>query len=907
MSQPVDGICVDGSSYLFRAYYAMPPLTTSQGMPSGAIYGVINMLKRLIKDHPNTPIAVVFDAKGPTFRHDMYPSYKANRDEMPSELAQQIAPLHKIIQAMGFPLIVAEGVEADDVIGTLVTNASDQGLSILISTGDKDMAQLVSERITLINTMTDVVLDPSGVHDKFGVQPHQIIDYLALMGDSSDNIPGIPKVGPKTAAKWLAKYETLDNLVAHADEITGKVGESLRENLDQLALSKTLVTIKTDVKLDCTMDQLRMASPDVATLQQWYATLEFKAWLQALQSSSPLESSEPASTKRSAAKAETDTIYELVLDQASATRWFDQLSQADVFALDVETTGLDDMCADWVGVSVAIESGRAAYIPLRHDYEGAPSQVDETWFKEQLQVLLGDKKTHLIGHNLKYDLKILTRMGVTVRAMCDDTLLMSYVLHNVTTRHDMDTLAQRFLNHTTTTFEDIAGKGAKQKTFNQIALEEAAPYAAEDADITLRLYQLFQANFNQSPELASVYNTIEKPMLQVLTAMELQGVLIDSALLNQQSDSLGKEIDQLEKQAHELAGEIFNLASPKQLQTILFDKHGLPIIKKTPKGQPSTAEAVLQELAQDYPLPEVIVRYRGLAKLKSTYTDKLPQQVNPITRRVHTHYNQAVTSTGRLSSNDPNLQNIPIRTEQGRQIRQAFVAPTGKKIVAADYSQVELRIMAHLSQDAGMLDAFSKGVDIHQATAAEVFGVDPSDVTAEQRRHAKAINFGLLYGMSAFGLSKQLQVDRQSAQHYMDAYFARYPAVLAYMESSRESAKEKGYVTTLLGRQLMMPDIQSSNGLRRKAAERAAINAPLQGTAADIIKLAMINIAQTIDQQATGMTMIMQVHDELIFEVDESDLEACVPIIRQAMETVYPLSVPLLVDIGIGCNWDEAH
>ncbi len=891
-------VLVDGSSYLFRAYYAMPSLTTQQGFPSGAIYGVINMLKRLLKDYPTAEVIVIFDTKGKTFRHELYPEYKANRAEMPVELAQQIEPLHEIIEAMGFPLIKVPGVEADDVIGTLASGFSKVGQAVLISTGDKDMAQLVNQQVTLVNTMTNQVLDCAGVKKKFGVRPDQIIDYLALVGDTSDNVPGIPKVGPKTAAKWLQQYDSVAGIMEHAEAIKGKVGEYLRTHLEQLVLSQELVTIQRLVALPA-IETWAMSPPNHAVLKTWYAELDFSTWLKELPAA-PVE-------EDGVLHVVNENSYEVILEKEACLSWVDKIQQAEVFALDVETTSLDDMSAELVGISLAVAPGEAAYIPLRHDYPEAPEQLDRHWVLEQLKPILQDKTRRVVGHNIKYDWKVLRRAGLEILAHCEDTLLQSYVLHNVTVRHDMDTLAEKFLGYQTTTYESVAGKGAKQKTFNEITLDIAAPYAAEDADITLQLFCQFEQALKAEPTLQSVYQKVEQPLLSVLMHMEYHGVLLDSDLLCRQSADLSVEIERLEKEAHQLAGAPFNLASPKQLQEILFEQLKLPVIKKTPKGQPSTAEAVLQELAADYPLPKVIVQYRSLAKLKSTYTDKLPLQVNAQTGRVHTHYNQAVTSTGRLSSNNPNLQNIPVRTAEGRRIRQAFIAPKGKVIVAADYSQVELRIMAHCSQDKGMVQAFEQGLDIHQSTAAEVFGVAVEAVTLEQRRHAKAINFGLLYGMSAFGLSKQLNVDRQAAQHYIDSYFSRYPAVLAYMESARQQAADQGYVTTMIGRRLMIPEIQSSNGMRRKAAERAAINAPLQGTAADLIKLAMIQLHVKIPATGLDMTLMMQVHDELVFEVKQSDQAAAMALIRESMEQVMALSIPLIVDIGVGDNWEVAH
>ena len=887
-------ILVDGSSYLFRAYHALPPLMTSHGQPTGAIYGVMNMLRKLQNDYAPEYMAVIFDPRGPTFRKEMYAEYKANREKMPDELAQQIEPLHKLIKASGMPLIIVDGVEADDVIGTLVKQAEQQGLQTLVSTGDKDMAQLVNEQVTLVNTMTDKVMDIEGVQEKFGVKPEQIIDYLTLVGDTSDNIPGVPKVGPKTAAKWLQQYGSLENIIEHAEEIKGKVGENLRNHLSMLPLARDLVTIKTDVTLEVGPAELKLNSPDNSTLLQMFQNLEFKRWIAELQ-----EDTIPAS--------EATQDYTLVLDQKVFDQWVTKLQAADEIAFDTEATSLDAMRADMVGLSFAVKQGEAAYVPVAHTYSDAPAQLDRQQVLAALQPILNDPTKTIVGQNLKYDLKILRQQGIEIQAKMRDTLLESYVLNSTSSRHDMDTLAITYLGHATIKYEDVAGKGAKQVTFDQVDLAQAGPYAAEDADITLQLDHKLMQQITAEESCLKVFNDIEMPLMPVLMNMEYNGVLIDKTLLEQQSEVLAKRLTELKAEVFTIAGEEFNLDSPKQLQHILFEKLKIPIIKKTPKGQPSTAEPVMQELALDYPLPKLILEYRSLSKLKSTYTDKLPLQINPHTGRVHTHYNQAVTSTGRLSSKDPNLQNIPVRTEEGRKIRKAFIAPPGHKIVAADYSQVELRIMAHLSGDPTLLKAFANGLDVHRATAAEVFGVKHDEVTPEQRRHAKAINFGLMYGMSAFGLSRQLNVGRDAAQEYMDVYFHRYPKVHDYMEQARKMAAKKGYVETLFGRRLYVPDIKSNNTQRRMAAERAAINAPLQGTAADIIKLAMLCIQDWLDEADIQVRMIMQVHDELVFEVAEALVSDAQAHIRGCMEGAVQLDAPLLVDIGVGVNWDEAH
>lgn len=893
-------ILVDGSSYLFRAFHALPPLENSKGQPTGAVYGVINMLNKLVAEYKPEHIAVIFDAKGKTFRNDLYKEYKANRPPMPDDLRSQIKPLHELVEALGFPLIVVPEVEADDVIGTYARQATQQNIDTLISTGDKDIAQLVNPHITLINTMSNVVLDEASVMEKFDVPPSAIIDYLALMGDTSDNIPGVPKVGPKTAAKWLKQYKTLDNLIAHADEIKGKVGESLRENLDQLPLSRELTTIKCDVELDQSINELAMRAPQIDKLRQIYSEMEFKTWLANLSTDGGEVQDAPA------AKQQVEGKYETVLDKKSFDRWLHRLEKAEQFAFDTETTSLDYMKARVVGVSFAIEAGEAAYVPFAHDYMDAPEQLSEQEVLGVLKTILEDENKNKIGQNLKYDAHVLVNHGISLRGIAEDTMLESYVLDS-TKRHNMDDMALRLLGHSTIHFEDIAGKGAKQLTFNQIELEKAGPYAAEDADITLQIHQKLSAELDKEPALKSIYQDIELPLLSVLLKIERHGVRVDVAMLEKQSKQLAERMKQVEQQSYDEAGETFNLASPKQLGMILFEKLEIPASKKTKTGQYSTAEEVLQELALEYVLPKLILEHRSLSKLKSTYTDKLPLQVNEKTGRVHTSYNQTVAATGRLSSTDPNLQNIPIRSEEGRRIRQAFVAPKGYKMMAADYSQVELRIMAHLSEDKSLLKAFSNGVDVHRATAAEVFGVPLDEVDTEQRRAAKAINFGLIYGMSAFGLAKQLNIGRYEAQDYIDVYFARYPGVKAYMDKTREQAHDRGYVETVFGRRLYLPEINSRNGQRRQYAERTAINAPMQGTAADIIKRAMIAVDRALAASKVDAKVVMQVHDELVVEVLEKDVAAVTDLLRREMEQAASLKVPLVVDIGIGDNWDEAH
>lgn len=893
-------ILVDGSSYLFRAFHALPPLTNSKDQPTGAVYGVINMLNKLVADYKPEHIAVIFDAKGKTFRNDLYKEYKAHRPPMPDDLRSQIAPLHELVEALGFPLIVVPDVEADDVIGTYAKQATEQNVDTLISTGDKDIAQLVNKHVTLINTMNNVVLDEAGVMEKFDVPPSAIIDYLALMGDTADNIPGVPKVGPKTAAKWLKQYETLDNLVAHADEIKGKVGESLRENLDQLPLSRELTTIKCDVELEHGISDLSMRAPQLDKLKQIYTEMEFKTWL------ANLSADDGEEIDGHVAEAQLAGNYETVLDKKSFQRWLDKLEKAEIFAFDTETTSLDYMKARVVGVSFAVEAGEAAYVPFAHDYLDAPEQMSEQDVLGVLKPLLEDENKKKIGQNLKYDAHVLANHGIALKGIAQDSMLESYVLDS-TKRHNMDDMALRLLGHSTIHFEDIAGKGVKQLTFNQIDLEQAGPYAAEDADITLQIHQKLSEALDKEPKLKSVYQEIELPLLNILLKIESNGVKVDVAMLELQSKQLAARMKELESQVYEMAGETFNLASPKQLGTILFEKLGIPSAKKTKTGQYSTAEDVLQELALEHALPKLLLEHRSISKLKSTYTDKLPLQVNEKTGRVHTSYNQTVAATGRLSSTDPNLQNIPIRSEEGRRIRQAFVAPKGYKMMAADYSQVELRIMAHLSEDESLLKAFAEGVDVHKATAAEVFGVPLNEVENEQRRAAKAINFGLIYGMSAFGLAKQLNIGRYEAQDYIDVYFARYPGVKAYMDQTREQAHDQGYVETVFGRRLYLPEINSRNGQRRQYAERTAINAPMQGTAADIIKRAMIAVDHALAASDVDAKVVMQVHDELVVEVLEKDVEAVANLLRVEMEQAAKLKVPLVVDIGIGDNWDEAH
>ncbi|WP_449287425.1 DNA polymerase I [Marinobacter sp. PE14] len=901
-------VLVDGSSYLFRAYHALPPLTTSKDHPTGAIKGVISMIRRLEQDFPGSKMVVVFDAKGKTFRHDLYEEYKANRPPMPEDLACQIEPIHEIVKAMGLPLLTVTGVEADDVIGTLANEATSKGIDVVVSTGDKDMAQLVSDHVTLINTMTETRMDRDGVVEKFGVTPEQIVDYLALVGDKVDNIPGVNKCGPKTAVKWLQSYDNLDNVIEHADDIKGKIGEYLREATETLPLSRELATIRTDVELDFGLEDLKLREQDDQQLLELFKEYELRSWIAELEEGDTSSSGNAQAGDENPKPETGKKDYSIVTDQKQLDQWLERLKSAELFAFDTETTSLRYMDAEIVGVSFAITPGEAAYVPLGHDYMGAPEQLDRDQVLDQLKPLLENPDLAKVGQNLKYDKNVLANHGITLEGIAEDTMLESYVLNSVATRHDMDSLAMYYLGEKTTSFESIAGKGAKQLTFNQIDLEKAAPYAAEDADITLRLHQTLRPKLKETGKLAAVYEDIDLPLVPVLSRMEQRGTLISASTLRQHSQELAERMAELEEEAHEVAGETFNLGSTKQLQAIFYDKMGLPVIKKTPKGAPSTAEPVLQELAHEHELPRLILEHRSLSKLKSTYTDTLPELIHHRTGRVHTSYHQAVTATGRLSSSEPNLQNIPIRSEQGRRIRQAFIAPEGYKLVAADYSQIELRIMAHLSGDKGLLKAFEKGEDIHKATASEVFGVSLDDVSSDQRRSAKAINFGLIYGMSAFGLSRQLDVERKLAQEYIDRYFERYPGVLKYMDNIRKQAHDDGFVETLFGRRLYLPEINARNKQLQQAAERTAINAPMQGTAADIIKRAMVDVENwLLKEHADEARMTMQVHDELILEVKESALDKIRAGLEKRMSAAAELDVPLLVEAGAGDNWDEAH
>ena len=897
-----DLVLVDGSSYLYRAFHALPSLTNSGGEPTGALHGVLNMINKLVREEQPQHIAIVFDAPGKTFRDELFADYKANRPPMPDELREQVQPILDAIEAMGLPLLRIEGVEADDVVGTLCRNALDNGQSVLVSTGDKDMAQLVTEGVTLVNTMTDATMDRDAVKAKFDVFPEQIIDYLALVGDTSDNIPGVPKVGPKTAAKWLNEYGTADEIIANADAIKGKVGESLRDNIEQLRLSRELATIRQDVEVPLSDDALKPGEGDVAELRRLYSHFELRTLLRQLD-----EAAAGPAIDTPDARPGDEANYETVLDEKALGRWLDKIDDADLVAVDTETTSLDYMSAEVVGLSLCVEANEAAYIPVAHDYPGAPEQLSRDRVLDAMREFLESDEKAKVGHHLKYDAHVLARHGISLRGMRYDSMLESYVLNSVATRHDMDSTARHYLGRETIHYEDVAGKGAKQLTFNQVDLETAAPYAAEDADITLQLHKVLREKLEQTPSLRAVYDGIEQPLVPVLLSMEETGVLLDRNMLAKQSSELAGKMAELEAKAHELAGGPFNLGSPKQLQQILFDQLELPVIRKTPKGQPSTAEDVLVELANDYELPRVIIDYRGVSKLKSTYTDKLPLQIAELTGRVHTSYHQAVAATGRLSSTDPNLQNIPIRTEEGRRIRQAFVAPDGYRLLAADYSQIELRIMAHLSGDAGLLAAFHDDKDVHRATAAEVFETPMDDVSADQRRSAKAINFGLMYGMSAFGLAKQLGLSRGEAQEYVDLYFERYPGVKAYMDGIRDKAREQGFVETVFGRRLYLPEINARNVQRRQYAERSAINAPMQGTAADIIKKAMIGVHDWLQTNDNGARMIMQVHDELVFEVPEDRVDGVRDAITGLMSEAASLDVPLKVDAGVGANWDEAH
>ena len=919
MTQKTPLILVDGSSYLYRAFHALPPLTNSKGMPTGAVKGVINMLRRLQKDYPHSAIAVIFDAKGKTFRDDIYSDYKANRPPMPDELRLQIEPIHNIIKAMGMPLISIGGVEADDVIGTLAVQATEQQQPVIISTGDKDIAQLVNQHISLVNTMTDTVLDSEGVVAKFGIPPQLIIDYLALLGDKSDNIPGVPGVGEKTALALLQGLGGLDSIYENLDKVAAltfrgakTMAEKLQANRELAYLSYQLATIKTDVEMELSVAQLINQPPDETILLALFKDMEFKTWINELSnenSSAPSEqpTGDNQSEENSTVKTNSPKDYETVLSAERFEFWLQQLQTSSLMAIDTETTGLDYMSAQLVGVSVAVEAGRAAYIPFGHDYLGVPQQLSKQQVLEAIKPILEDTQIKKVGQNLKFDMSVLAQHGIQLRGIAFDTMLESYVLDSVATRHDMDSLSEHYLQHTTTSFADIAGKGAAQLTFNQIALEQAGPYAAEDADITLGLHQALWPRVSAEPGLKKVFTDIELPLIGVLSRIERTGALVDDTLLFQQSQELAERLTELETQAWDLAGQQFNLASPKQLAEILFEKLQIPVLKKTAKGAPSTKEEVLQELALDYPLPKVLLEHRGLAKLKSTYTDKLPTMINAATKRIHTSYHQAGTATGRLSSSDPNLQNIPVRTPEGRRVRQAFIAAPGQRLVAADYSQIELRIMAHLSEDKSLLNAFALGQDIHSATAAEVFAVPLDKVTTDQRRSAKAINFGLIYGMSAFGLARQLNIPRNQAAEYIDRYFERYPGVQQYMNSIRHSAAERGYVETYFGRRLYLPEINSNNAMRRQAAERTAINAPMQGTAADIIKLAMISVDHWLQASHLKSRMIMQVHDELILEVPEPELDQIVQGLNQRMQEAANLRVPLVVDVGIGDNWDQAH
>ncbi len=892
-------VLVDGSSYLYRAFHAMPELSNAEGEPTGAVYGVVNMLRTLQREFPQGRIVVVFDAPGENFRHRLFEAYKANRPPMPDELRVQIEPLRAIVEAMGLPLLVVDDVEADDVIGTLASQASRAGHEVVVSTGDKDMAQLVDGRIRLINTMTGECLDEAAVEAKFGVRPGQIVDFLALTGDSSDNIPGIPGVGPKTAAKWLRRYGDLDGIVAHADEIGGKIGQRLREHLEQLPLSRRLATIRCDLDDLPALADLGRRPTDVEALERLYRRLGFRRWLAELAGDDRDGGSDPDGVD--------GRDYETVLDEGSLTAWIERIGAADVVAVDTETTGLDTIDAELVGISLAVDEGVACYIPCGHDYPGAPEQLGRDLVLERLRPFLEDASAIKVAQNLKYDLAIFHRLGIDLRGVRFDTMLESYVLDSTAGNHDMDSLARRYLDLSTTSFESVAGKGAKQSSFAEVPLEQAAPYAAEDADVTWRLHRTLWPRLEAQPGPRRVFREIEMPLVPILAEMERHGVLIDGDLLRRHGRELERRLEEIERRCADEAGVPFNLASPRQIQEVLYDRLGLPVRKRTPKGQPSTAESVLAELAEDYVLPRLILEHRSLNKLKSTYTDRLPEQIHPRTGRVHTSYHQAVTATGRLSSSQPNLQNIPVRTAEGRRIRQAFIAPDGWRLVAADYSQIELRILAHLSGDEALCQAFQRGEDIHRATAAEIFAVPLESVTQEQRRSAKAINFGLIYGMSAFGLARQLEIDRAAAEAYMAVYFERYPGVKRFMDATREQARERGYVETLYGRRLHLPDIRARNGQRRQYAERAAINAPMQGTAADIIKRAMRICHEEIVDGSDEIALIMQVHDELVFEVAGTAVGRYVEAIRQAMEAAAELDVPMVVDVGVGANWDEAH
>jgi len=922
-------LLVDGSSYLYRAFHAMPDLRNHLNEPTGAIQGVLNMLRRLHKDYPADYSACIFDAKGKTFRDDIYPEYKANRASMPDDLRSQVAPLHEAIKAMGWPLIVEEGVEADDVIGALARQAEREGMRVIISTGDKDISQLVNEHITIVNTMPnafrkgDEKLDVAGVEEKFGVPPGLIVDYLILIGDTSDNVPGVEKVGPKTAVKWLKEYGSLDNIIANADKITGVVGENLRKALPWLPTARQLITIRCDVGIRENLHDLAQQLPDKAKLAELFDHFDFKSWKRELEnmpdgrpaSATASQEPKPAHTAdlfgspepaASTYTANNSRSYETILSNEQLERWLSKISTAKLVCFDTETTSLEPMQAKLVGMSFSVEAGSAAYLPLTHDYFDAPQQLPFAETLAKVKPLLENPAIKKVGQNLKYDQHVLANHGIALNGIAHDTLLQSYVFESHKT-HGMDALSERHLGLKTISFEEVAGKGAKQVSFNQVTVETAAEYAAEDADITLQLHEAMYPQIAADAKLEYIYSQIEMPVSNILFTIERNGVLIDSAMLNAQSNEIGMKLVALENQAYALAGQPFNLGSPKQLQEILFGKLGIKPLKKTPSGTPSTDEDVLQELALDYPLPKVLLEYRGLAKLKSTYTDKLPRMINPATGRVHTSYNQAVAITGRLASSDPNLQNIPVRSAEGRRIREAFIAPKGSVIVSADYSQIELRIMAHLSQDAGMLNAFANNEDIHRATAAEIFGVERADVDHEQRRYAKVINFGLIYGMSAFGLAQNLNIERSAAQSYIERYFARYPGVREYMQNTREIAKQQGYVETYFGRRLWVPEINSANGMRRAGAERAAINAPMQGTAADLIKLAMIAVDSWLRDEKLQTKLVMQVHDELVLEVPETELELVKQKLPELMQHVAKLDVPLLAEVGVGHNWESAH
>ncbi|MBK5967276.1 MULTISPECIES: DNA polymerase I [Thiorhodovibrio] len=934
MSDTYDLVLLDASGYLFRAYHALPKLSNSRGEPTGALVGSLNMIRTLSERYQPRYLGVVFDPPGPTFRNALFADYKANRPEMPDDLRVQIEPLQEIIRALGLPLLIVPEVEADDVIGTLATQAEQAGLRTLISTGDKDLAQLVNARIHLINTMSDKLLDPEGVREKFGVPPERIVDYLSLMGDSVDNIPGVPKCGPKTAVKWLTQFGSLDDVIAHADDIGGKVGENLRASLEQLPLARELTTIKRDLALDVAPEDLTPTAPDTDSLRTWYQRIESRRLLATLEAvaggnasgvvaggdeadATPRDPSKGADgTSEANTEATTDqgvgtdaqSDYQTILTEADFTAWLERLQSAELFAFDTETTSLDYMRAEVVGLSFAIAPGEAAYLPLAHIYPGVPTQLDRDRVLAAFKPLLEDPSRPKLGQNLKYDMNVLAGHGIALQGVAHDSMLQSYVLDSTASRHDMDSLALKYLGHQCTTFSDIAGKGAKQLRFDQIALEQATPYAAEDADITLQLHLSFWPRLEQTPSLKQLYQELEIPLIPVLSRMERHGVRIDADELAKQSRELAERISALEEKAYQTAGRRFNLGSPKQIGAIFFDELGLPVVSRTPKGAPSTSEAVLEKLAEDgHELPHLILEHRGLSKLRSTYTDKLPQMRNPDTGRVHTSYHQAVAATGRLSSSDPNLQNIPIRREEGRRIRRAFIPEPGHRLVAADYSQIELRIMAHLSGDERLLAAFAEGQDIHRATAAEIHGLAPEDVTSDQRRSAKAINFGLIYGMSAFGLARQLGIERRDAQAYVDTYFARYPGVKDFMARIREQAARDHYVETIFGRRLYLPDINHSNQQRRQGAERTAINAPMQGSAADIIKRAMIAVDDWIERDRPPVRMIMQVHDELVFEIATDAVEDATARIRDLMQSAAKLKVPLIVDVGVGDNWDEAH